>query len=77
MSQQPPVHEPHKIKTIRPIAFPTLEERKRALAAARFNVFELTPEEIVFDMVSYGTSAMTQEQLAGQLIGDEIGSAHV
>ncbi len=71
MSQQPPVHEPHKIKTIRPIAFPTLEERKRALAAARFNVFELTPEEIVFDMVSYGTSAMTQEQLAGQLIGDE------
>jgi len=71
MPIQMPAHEPHKIKTVRPIAFPTLEERKRALAAARFNVFELTPEEIVFDMVSYGTSAMTQEQLAGQLIGDE------
>ena len=66
-----PIHEPHKFKTIRPIAFPTLEERKRNLSAARFNVFELTPKQVTFDMVSYGTSAMTQEQLAGQLVGDE------
>lgn len=67
----PPTHEPHKIKTVRPIPFPALEERKRNLAAARFNVFQLTPAQITFDMVSHGTSAMTQEQLAGQLIGDE------
>ena len=66
-----PTHEPHKIKTVRPIAFPTLDERKRNLAAARFNVFELTPSQITFDMVSYGTGAMSQEQLAGQLVGDE------
>lgn len=66
-----PVHEPHKTKTVRPIAFPSLEERKRNLSAARFNVFQLTPRQVTFDMVSYGTSAMTQEQLSGKLLGDE------
>ena len=64
-------HEPHKIKTIRPISFPTLEERKKYLAKAHFNVFNLTPSQVAFDMCSLGTSAMTQEQLSGQLIGDE------
>jgi tyrosine phenol-lyase len=64
-------HEPHKIKTIRPISFPTLEERKKFLAEAHFNVFNLTPSQVGFDMCSLGTSAMTQEQLSGQLIGDE------
>ena len=64
-------HEPHKIKTIRPISFPTLEERKKFLAEAHFNVFNLTPSQVAFDMCSLGTSAMTQEQLSGQLIGDE------
>ena len=64
-------HEPHKIKTIRPVSFPTLEERKRHLAKAHFNVFNLTPSQVSFDMCSLGTSAMTQEQLSGQLIGDE------
>jgi len=68
---QPLAHEPHKIKTIRPVASPTLEERKRYLAEAHFNVFNLTPAQITFDMCSLGTSAMTQEQLSGQLIGDE------
>ena len=58
-------HEPHKIKTIRPISFPTLEQRKRHLAEAHFNVFNLTPTQVAFDMCSLGTSAMTQEQLSG------------
>ena len=71
MPANPPLHEPHKIKTVRLVSFPTLEERKRSLSRVRFNLFGLTPSEIVFDMVSYGTSAMSQEQLAGQLVGDE------
>ncbi|NJD19464.1 MAG: hypothetical protein FIA95_09320, partial [Gemmatimonadetes bacterium] len=66
-----PVAEPHKIKTVRLLAFPTLEERKKNLADAGFNVFDLTPAQITFDMTSGGTSAMSQEQLAGQLVGDE------
>jgi tyrosine phenol-lyase len=65
------VHEPHKIKTVRPVSFPSLEERKKYLAEAHFNVFNLTPSQVGFDMCSLGTSAMTQEQLSGQLIGDE------
>lgn len=64
-------HEPHKIKTVRLLEFPTLDERKKALAEARFNVFNLTPGQVAFDMCSSGTSASSQEQLAGQLIGDE------
>lgn len=66
-----PVHEPHKIKTVRLVPFPTLEERKRHLADAHFNVFNLTPSQVNFDMTSYGTSALSQEQLSGQLVGDE------
>ena len=66
-----PLHEPHKIKTVRLISFPTLEERKRNLSLARFNTFELVPSQVSFDMLSYGTSAMSQEQIAGQLVGDE------
>jgi len=66
-----PLHEPHKIKTVRLLSFPTLEQRKRYLSQARFNVFHLTPSQVSFDMCSLGTSAFSQEQLAGQLVGDE------
>jgi len=65
------VHEPHKIKTVRLLSFPSLEERKRYLAHARFNTFHLTPSQVTFDMCSLGTGAMSQEQLSGQFIGDE------
>ncbi len=66
-----PVCEPHKIKTVRLLSFPTREQRKKYLADADFNVFKLTPSQVSFDMCSLGTSAFSQEQLAGQLIGDE------
>ena len=65
------IHEPHKIKTVRLLSFPSLEERKKQLADARFNVFNLTPTQVTFDMCSQGTSAFSQEQLAGQFVGDE------
>ena len=64
-------HEPHKIKTVRLLLSHSLEERKQYLADADFNVFNLTPGQVMFDMCSLGTSAMSQEQLAGQLLGDE------
>ncbi|PKN20218.1 MAG: hypothetical protein CVU65_17610 [Deltaproteobacteria bacterium HGW-Deltaproteobacteria-22] len=71
MTRKAPVHEPHKIKTIRLLNFPTLEERKRHLVDARFNVLNLTQDQLNFDMFSLGTSAVSQEQLSGQLLGDE------
>jgi tyrosine phenol-lyase len=71
VSAKVPVCEPHKIKTVRLLSFPTREERKKYLAEADFNVFNLTPSQVSFDMCSLGTSAFSQKQLAGQLIGDE------
>ena len=71
MGVREPVCEPHKIKTVRLLSFPTREQRKKYLADADFNVFRLTPSQVSFDMCSLGTSAFSQEQLAGQLIGDE------
>ncbi len=71
MTRSSPMAEPHKIKTVRLLSFPSPEERKKNLAEARFNVFNLAPSQITFDMCSTGTSASSQEQLAGQLLGDE------
>ncbi|MBI5433780.1 MAG: tryptophanase [Planctomycetes bacterium] len=71
MNTSSPIHEPHKIKTVRPVAFPSLDERKRLLMDAHFNLFNLTPSQVVFDMASLGTSAYSQEQLSGELVGDE------
>ncbi|MFV1959242.1 MAG: tryptophanase, partial [Planctomycetota bacterium] len=65
------MHEPHKIKTVRRTSFPTFIERKKNLIAAHFNVLNLTPRQVTFDMVSWGSSAVSQEQLAGLLVGDE------
>ncbi len=71
MSKRRPSHEPHKIHTVRLLAFPPLEERKNHLADARFNVFNLTPNQVTFDMCSNAVNAMTQAQRAGQFLGDE------
>lgn len=71
MNSPTPRHEPHKIKTVRLISFPSLEERKKHLLAAHFNVAHLASSQITFDLCSSGTGAMSQEQLAGQYVGDE------
>ncbi len=64
-------HEPHKIKTVQLLSFPDVNERKKHLAGARFNTYLLTPSQVTLDLCSYGTGAMSQEQLSGQFIGDE------
>ena len=58
-----PIHEPHKIKTVRLLAFPDPDERRKLLADARFNVFHLTPSQVTFDMCSNAINAVSQEQL--------------
>ncbi len=66
-----PLHEPHKFKTVRNLSFPALDERKRYLQDARFNVFHLTPTQVSFEMSARGMGAMSQEQVAGLFVGDE------
>jgi tyrosine phenol-lyase len=71
MNSHSQIHEPHKIKTVRLLPFPSLEERKKNLADAKFNVFNLLPSQVTFDMCSHATNAVSQEQLASQFLGDE------
>jgi tyrosine phenol-lyase len=66
-----PLHEPHKTKTVRRLSFPSPTTRRRALAQAHFNVFNLTQTQVTFDMSSLGTGAMSQAQVAGTYLGDE------
>lgn len=64
--------EPFKIKMVEPIRLTTAEERESSLRRARFNLFQIPAEEVIIDLLTdSGTSAMSAEQWAGMLRGDE------
>ncbi len=64
--------EPFKIKMVEPIRLTTLQEREAALRAAHFNLFQIPAELVIIDLLTdSGTSAMSHEQWAGMLRGDE------
>ncbi len=65
------ISEPHKIKTIRKVAFSTLEKRIDVLKNSSFNTFKIHSNDVTFDMTSQGTNAMSHDQLSGLYIGDE------
>jgi tyrosine phenol-lyase len=64
--------EPFKIKMVEPIKLTTAAEREAILRQAHFNVFQIPAEEVIIDLLTdSGTSAMSSEQWAGMLRGDE------
>ena len=71
MNSHSQIHEPHKIKTVRLLPFPSREDRKYTLDEAQFNVFTLLASQVTFDMCSHATYAVSQEQLSSQFLGDE------
>ncbi len=64
-------HEPHKIKSIRNLTYFSLSDRLKYLRNVDFNVGLLPSSLVTFDMVSQGSSAMSQEQVGALFLGDE------
>ena len=64
--------EPFRIKTVEPLGFTCRAERESVLRQASYNVFNIPADKVLIDFLTdSGTSAMSAEQWASIMRGDE------
>jgi len=64
--------EPFKIKSVDPIKMNTVSERKEILQKAYNNLFLINAKDVIIDLLTdSGTGAMSSQQWAGVMLGDE------